>query len=96
MRRRHLESLGVPATRPAYGDLKVDHEGNMWVAEYFIPGLTPRRWVVFRPDGWLVGRVTVPDRFSVFDIGKDWMAGLWRDELGVEHVRIHRIDKSGS
>lgn len=93
MRRQYLESLGVPETRPAYSDLKVDADGNLWVAEYVVPGQTPRRWAVFRPDGSFIGAVTVPERFSVFDIGTDWILGVWRDVMDVEHVRLYPIDK---
>ena len=96
MRRRYWESLGVPETRPAYGDLKVDRDGNLWIAEYVVPDQPARRWVVFGPDGSVKGLVLVPARFTVYDIGRDWIVGVWRDELDVEHVQMYELARSGA
>jgi hypothetical protein len=52
-----------------------------------------RRWTVLDPEGALLGDVLIPARFDVHEIGPDWMLGVWRDELDVQHVRIYRIRK---
>jgi hypothetical protein len=95
MVRAHLASLDVPGTRPAYGDLLVDPVGNLWVADcapYPNPATT---WRVFGADGAWLGSVQVPDQFKVYQVGDDWILGVWRDDLGVERVRIYSLLKEG-
>lgn len=94
MRRDHLLAMDVPPTKPAYGALEIDRTGRLWVAEYS-GTRTPRRWVVFDRDGALVGAVTMPDRFVPADAGADWVAGVWRDDLEVERVRLYRLGPAG-
>jgi hypothetical protein len=55
----------------------------------------PRRWLVFQPDGRLLGEVTMPTDFEVYEIGEDWVLGVWRDEMDIEYVRIYPILKGG-
>jgi hypothetical protein len=52
-----------------------------------------RKWTVFDSTGRLMGDVALPQRFDVWGIGRDWILGIWRDDLDVEHVRIYRIVK---
>jgi hypothetical protein len=92
--RVHLEAMDVPATRPAYGRLLADREGNVWVADYATAASEPREWRVFDPEGRLLGRVTLPERFRALDIGAEWIVGVWRDEEDVETVRVYRILKT--
>jgi hypothetical protein len=33
----------------------------------------------------------MPEGLSVAAIGRDYVAGVWRDELDVEYVRLYRI-----
>lgn len=54
---------------------------------------TPRTWTVFDPTGALLGNVVTTPGFVVHEIGDDWMIGVWRDSLDVEHVRMYRIVK---
>jgi hypothetical protein len=91
--RAHLESMAHPDTRPAYGDLLADTEGNLWVAEYAPDPLEPRSWSVLAPGGALLGRVGMPESFELRQAGADWVVGVWRDELGVEFVRMHALLK---
>ena len=53
----------------------------------------PRVWTVLGPDGTLLGRSTTPPGFIVHDIGAAWIAGIWRDTLDVDHVRVYGIVK---
>ena len=96
MLRSHYESMDVPEAKPAYGRLVVDAEGSLWVSEYAPYPYQPTSWRVFSRDGSLLGDVRVPERFEVHQIGEDWILGTWRDEIDVEHVRLHRIDKSAT
>ena len=92
-------------TLPAYGGLYVDAIGNLWTMEPLRPrdmptvarfndtNDKPRTWSVFEPSGKWLGQVQTPGNFLVFDIGADYIIGLWRDEFDVEHVRLYTLIK---
>jgi hypothetical protein len=83
--------ITFPQTMPAYRRLLVDSEGYFWVEEYRRPDDEIPRWTVFEPDGQLLGTLTLPTDLRVFEIGADYVLGVWRDELDVEHVRLHEL-----
>jgi hypothetical protein len=93
--RAHLDAMDVPATRPAYGRLLVDSDGDLWVGDYAPYPEDPILWHVFDAAGRLVTALHVPARFRVFDIGGNWILGVWRDDFDVEHVRLYRLRKDG-
>jgi hypothetical protein len=90
---RMLEDMTYPETMPAYGEFQTDAEGNLWVGVYRRPGDEQPRWLVFDPQGALLGTLPTPPRFSVYQIGFDFLLGRWRDELDVEHVRLYELRK---
>ncbi|MFQ5678793.1 MAG: hypothetical protein ACE5HP_04975 [Gemmatimonadota bacterium] len=94
-RRAELEAMDVPETRPAYGRLLVDSEGDVWVGEYVTGQGEPNSWTVFSPEGRLLGPVRVPDRFRAMEIEGDEVLGVWRDALDLEHVRSYGLVKPG-
>ena len=89
--RTHYAGMAVPETRPAYGALAVDRRGDVWVSTYSPTAEPARAWYVFSPDGRWLGEIRMPERFSVLDIGDDWILGVWRDSLDVERVRLYRL-----
>lgn len=83
-----------PETMPAYApEIHVDAERNLWVREYARPG--DRNWTysVFTEDGIFLGTLPVPAGLAVLDIGRDYLLGLRRDQLGVEYVQLHELRK---
>lgn len=88
-----LESLPAPATRPAYSALQIDGEGFVWLARHH--GVSeadkPAAWMVFSPDGSWLGSVDLPSRFTVYEIGSDYILGKRKDQLDVEHVEVLRL-----
>jgi hypothetical protein len=42
-------------------------------------------------EGRLVARVRMPESFRPLHIGEDFVLGVERDDLDVEHVRMYRI-----
>jgi hypothetical protein len=66
------------------------------VLDYAHPGSDERRWTVFSPEGRALGSVVTPPGLRVLEIGRDYVLGVWQDELDVEYVRMHRLDRSGS
>ncbi len=87
--------LEFPDTKPAYGAIKVDALGNLWVAE-FSHGHYDRSgiWTVFDADGVMLGTVELPTGGRIADIGEDYLLGAWRSELDVEQVKMYRLIKN--
>jgi len=56
----------------------------------------PSRWTILSPDGRLLGDLVAPPRFQIHEIGDDWVLGVWRDDLDVEHVQRYGLVKPGS
>ena len=50
---------------------------------------------VFRPDGVYLGTVKLPHDLDVMEIGTDYVLGVARDELGVEYVHLHGLERGG-
>jgi len=69
----------------------VDAERRIWLASYKRPGDKQQDWWLFTVDGAMVGRVTVPAALTVTDAGTDYVLGVWRDEDGVQTVRMYRF-----
>ena len=51
-------------------------------------------WNVFDPEGRWLGTVETPYGGYIYQIGEDFLLGLWVDELDVEQVRVYPIDRS--
>ena len=71
----------------------VPPQGNLWVKEYSRPTDERPRWSVFDREGRWLGTVETPDGFRVQQIGPDWILGVEKDELEVEHVRMYPLVK---
>lgn len=59
-KRRVLERSGVRETYPAFGALKVDGEGRIWIGAFARLAERQRRWTVFSPTGTPVGTLMLP------------------------------------
>ncbi len=90
---RLLRDMPFPQRMPAHGALRVDVEGDLWVAGYARPGEDQVHWTVFDPDGVMLGGVETPRRFHVYQIGTDFVLGRFDDELDIEHVRLYELIK---
>ncbi|HEX6308470.1 MAG TPA: hypothetical protein VFZ69_09805 [Longimicrobiales bacterium] len=78
---------------PPFGAVEIDDAGNFWFADHDDYIRTPGTWSVHDPDGRLIARVRLPERYRPMHIGTDFVLGVERDELDVEHVRLHRLVK---
>ncbi len=100
---RLLAVMPVPATMPAFRGLDVDRAGNLWLHDYPRPGLVSPGARVFDQEGRWLGSVMLPPGIKrdfsreplSFDIGDDWILGVWTDAMGVEYVRLYRLEKPG-
>ncbi|MFH1764693.1 MAG: hypothetical protein ABIF09_10920 [Gemmatimonadota bacterium] len=100
--RRSAGELSAAETMPAFRWIAVDSEDNLWVEEWQGVGLGQGRFSVFRANGAWLGYVEIPEglhdlRREFFqpwlEIGSDYLLGIWSDDLGVEQVRLYRIEK---
>ena len=92
-RRRFLETLPGPPTMPAFGRILVAPSGEIWVSQHAPASLDPAAWTVFDGDGRLLAVVPMPERFRLEAVGQGRIAGVWRDEYDVEHVRVHTLSR---
>lgn len=99
-----VAALVYPDHHPAFGSMRVDRAGRLWVQridprrtredEFFDrPGDAPAPWDVFSAEGVWLGAVEQPARFRFMEIGDDYVAGVWTDDLDVEFVRLYEIVK---
>lgn len=86
--------LPVRETVPAYDRLLVDADGALWVRDFLAAPDDPQRWSVFSPDGAWLGTVDTPAGLEILQVGATWVLGRGRDELDVESVRLHRLQRS--
>jgi hypothetical protein len=79
----------IPLFRSAF----VDGDQRLWVSEWPWPSelRPPRRWSVFSPEGFWLGDLEAPDGVRIVDSRREIVLGIWRDELDVEYVQLHRV-----
>jgi 6-bladed beta-propeller len=92
-RRVNLDYL--PDRLPAFADLLVADNGDLWIAlsEFDLSGGCS--WLVFSADGQLRGRVRTPPGLRVFAIGGDHIIGVRTDELDVPWLRRYPLALPG-
>lgn len=90
---RYLDKVAHPDSKPAYWSLEVDADGNVWLGPYRATLIARDPWHVFTAEGKYLGSIRMPERFDVLDIGTDYVLGQWRDDLGVERLRIYELVK---
>ena len=93
---RALDEIPIPETLPAYKTVYVDDESNLWVQEYNPPGVDDVTWTVFDASGILLGQLAGHPGFTPHHIGADFMVGLWKDDLDLEHIKVYSLDKCGA
>ena len=80
-----------PPKIPAFQRLLTDPTGRIWAQHHIITPLEPLQWSVFDPSGKMLGVVTVPLGFRVFEVGSDYMLGRLRDAKGQAHIQLYTL-----
>lgn len=88
---RLFGTLPLPERMGAHTDLVVDAAGRIWVELPFSPVDTQRQWLVLDGEGRVLATAALPPDLDVAAIGSDWIAGIARDEMSVEYVRLYRF-----
>jgi hypothetical protein len=89
-----LDHPEVPARLPAYSRVLAASDGTVWTRLYSSRVLGPATWDVFDAQGEWLGQVETPGGFTVLSIAKDRVTGVWRNDQGVEHIRVYRLRES--
>jgi hypothetical protein len=76
-----------------YDRLLADRGGRVWVQHTRRPHESRHTWTVFDPGGQWLGNIAMPGGFSPFDVGNDYVLGVWRDDLEIEHVQLYSLNK---
>jgi hypothetical protein len=95
-RRQWQESVNTapyPDSVPAYRRVRVDRGGMLWVQEYSLPGADSAAWSIFDRQGTWIADVTIPIEWELLDIGDDYLLILVRDDLDIERIRRHALDR---
>lgn len=87
---RARPSMEFPEAFPAFTELLIDDEDRIWVERYARPGDDRVEWWVFEAERW-IARITVDPAYQPMDVRDDLVIGVWRDDLGIERIRIYRF-----
>lgn len=94
-----VEDLPEANSIPLFSDLVSDRAGRVWVKRYD-PGVdshwlgrprTGGEWWALSTAGEVLGRLDVPEGLRLMDITEQYLAGLTKDEMGVERVAVYRL-----
>ena len=80
-------------TFPAFGPIRGDALGYLWVAEFKRPVDDPALtiWTIFDQEGVALGFVETPAQLDVYEIGADYVLGKTKDEFDVEYVQVWEL-----
>ncbi len=85
--------MPMPPRLPAYTELLIDPEGNLWVERFSLPWAPENRWGVFSSSGEFYGHVRMPTGFQMMGVSEGFVFGVSRDELEVERVEVYALLK---
>lgn len=84
------------STHPVHEEILYDRLGNLWVERYrdqFAEDPGPQVWDIFDAEGRLTAYLEAPTGFRITDIGARSVVGVHADSLGVETVRLYRLQR---
>lgn len=91
--REQSEGLSLPVSVPSIAGIRVGPAGEVWLEKFRLTPDEPSGWTVLAPDGAWLGDVIMPDGLNPLDIGRDYVIGVSRDELDVEYVDVHSLER---
>lgn len=86
------KNIPLPEFAAMYRAMLIDDEHRVWMEHFRMPGdTTAPRWDVIDSTGTWLGVVRTPARFTVYQIGRTFLLGRARDDLGVERVQLYTL-----
>ena len=86
------DRLPLPEFVPVAEQLHVDPLGRAWVIRTRMPWERSAQCEVLDQSGKIVARLQLPERFTVFQVGSDFVLGKGRDADDVEQVQLYRVE----
>jgi hypothetical protein len=86
----------APSLKPAFATIRTDQNGDLWVEHVKVVRADPGTADVFDAQGRLLGSVALPPGLQITRIGPDYVLGICRDDMDLEHVRMYRLRKPGA
>ena len=99
--RRNWGARPRAPTLPVLRAIHLDVTGHVWVQPYYLAGAEPPPFEIHAPDGTWLGSVSIPPGLArgfnqyqapYLAIGRDYILGVWTDQLDVQYVRMYRIN----
>lgn len=90
---------------PPFSALLSSHVGELWVRDFRVEDDIPSAprvpstattWSVYGANGAWIGVVTLPARFTPYDIGVDYVLGVSTNEDDVESVVLYGLSRPGA
>lgn len=81
----------LPERLPAFGNVLVSAEGNLWVSLTEFDLSEGLDWLVFSSDGGIRGTVRTPPELRLREVGSDFVVGFVLDDLDVPYVRRYPL-----
>jgi hypothetical protein len=91
--RERYDGVDLPDTKPTWVDLRVGPAGDLWLREYAQAADGPERWTVFDSGGVWLGTLTMPERFGLHQVGREFVLGVRMTELDVEVVALYPLNR---
>ena len=91
-----IRATEFASNHSVHGRILADEAGNLWVERYrsrLIEDSIGREWDIFDAEGRLIGYLVTPGGFQITWIGAQFVLGAHSDSLGVETVRMFRLDR---
>jgi 6-bladed beta-propeller len=89
----YAKTLPIPEFVPAVGQIIVDAIEHLWIKRYQLPWDNAADYDIFDPAGRWLGQVGAPSHVEIFQIDRDYILGKHRDELDVERIVIHSLNR---
>jgi hypothetical protein len=89
-----LRAMPRPKSLPATRDVLVDATDLVWVQSYPSAKQSTVAWTVFRPNGTVAARLSLPSALDVFEIGRDYLLGqVLNPDTGVPEVHLYTVTR---
>ena len=91
-----IRATEFASTHPVHGRVLFGEAGNLWVERYrsdLVEESGAREWDIFDDEGRLIGYLATPGAFRITWIGAQFVLGVHSDSLGVQTVRMYRLDR---
>ena len=85
----------LPERLPAFGDVVVSADGDVWVSLTELDLSEGLDWLVFDEAGVMLGRVHTPPAFHLLAVRDDHVAGYVLDDLDIPYVRRYPLAAVG-